>query len=69
MVEKKEKDLQGKDVSGIIPTTNEIRMLENLRQAAVRWPHGHFGPVRFYTHHGEIQHAILKETEEIETRI
>lgn len=64
-----EKDLQSQEACGIIPTANEIRMLENLRKAAQRWPHGHFGPVTFFTHHGEIQYAVLKETDEIETRI
>lgn len=61
--------LTSPDDSDIIPTSHEIRMLKNLREAAERWPHGHFGPVTFITHNGEIQYGILKETEEIETRI
>lgn len=64
-----EKLLTDTDVADIIPTQDEKRMLQNLRQAAKRWPYGHFGPVTFYTHKGEVQYGILKETENIETRI
>lgn len=69
MDDEEEKDLQSGEISDIIPTLNEKRILQNLRAAAKRWSHGHFGPVTFFTHHGEIQYGILKETEEIETRI
>lgn len=69
MDDESEKDLTSGVTSGIIPTSNEIRVLENLRKAAKRWPQGHFGPVTFFTHKGEIHHGILKETEGIETRV
>lgn len=69
MDEQGENYLTSEAISGIIPTSNELRILENLRKAAARWPQGHFGPVTFFTHKGGVHHGILKETEGIETRL
>lgn len=61
--------LQSTDALDIIPTVNEKRILYNLQELAKRWSHGHFGPVTFHTHNGEIQYGILRESDNIETRI
>jgi len=63
------KDLTISSIPVIQPTNDEIRMLENLRIQASKWPHGRFGPVFFITHEGVLKYGTFRETEHIETRI
>ncbi len=69
MDKSQEKTLTSEHDVSITPTHNELRMLQNLRDQATRWPHGQFGPVFFITHSGKLKHGIFKETENTETRI
>jgi len=69
MPDKEKNSLTLDCVPDIIPTNDEKRILQNLRNEAGRRPHGHFGPVVFFTHGGELKHGIFKETQDIETRI
>jgi len=67
--EKEKKTLTIEQDSDVILTSDEKRILQNLRNEAVKRPHGRFGPIVFITHGGELQYGIFKETEVIETRI